>query len=65
MPFRGVRIGDLALGQGPGFHLQVDLRIDVGGVKRNVPEPSPHRVDVHAGAEKVGGGRVATISMKI
>src|ERR1022692_2267383 len=59
MPFRCVRIGDLALGQGPGFHLQVDLCIDVGGVKRNMPEPSPNRVDVHAGTEKVDGGRVA------
>src|ERR1017187_4815122 len=59
MPFRCVRIGDLALGQSPGFHLQVDLCIDVGGVNRNMPEPGPNRVDVHAGTEKVGGGRVA------
>ena len=57
--FRFVRIGKLALGQSLGFHLQVDLCIDVGGVKRNMPEPGPNRVDVHAGTEKVGGGRVA------
>src|ERR1035438_9133312 len=35
------------------------LCIDVGGVNRNMPEPGPNRVDVYAGTEKVGGGRVA------
>ena len=54
-----VGIGNLARGQSLGFHLQVDFCIDVGGVERNMPEPGPNRVDVHAGTEKVGGGRVA------
>ena len=51
MPFRCVRIGDLALGQSAGFHLQIDLCIEIGGIKRNMPEPSPNHVDVHAGTE--------------
>ena len=57
--FRFVRIGKLALGQSLGLHLQIDFCIDVGGIDRNVSEPSPNRVDGHAGTEKMGSGRVA------
>src|SRR5712691_8866422 len=48
-------IGNFTLGQGLGFHLQIDFCVDVGRVERNMPEPDANGVDVHAGAEQVCG----------
>jgi hypothetical protein len=38
---------------------EVDLDVDVGGIKRHVSEPGPDRIDVDACLQQVGGGRVA------
>ncbi len=37
---------------------EVDLDVDVGGIKRHVSEPSPDRIDVDACLQQVGGGRM-------
>src|SRR5215475_7252409 len=31
-----------------GFHLQIDFRIDVSRLERNMPEPGANRVDIHS-----------------
>ena len=41
------------------FHLQINLRIDVGGIEGDVAEPSADRVDVDSGPKKVNRSRVA------
>ena len=58
-PFRFVCVGNLAFGQSPGFHLEIDFCIDVGRVERNMAEPSANGVDVHAGTEQVRGRGMA------
>src|ERR1700730_9948640 len=35
---------------------EVDLDVDVGGIKRHVSEPGPDRIDVDACLQQVGGG---------
>ena len=40
------------------FSLEVDLRIDVGGIDGDVTEPRSDGVDVNAGAEQVRGCRM-------
>jgi hypothetical protein len=42
--------------------LEVDFGVDVCRVERDVPEPSANRVDVDAGAQKMGRGGVAAMS---
>jgi hypothetical protein len=42
-----------------GLHLQIDFRIDIRRVERDMTQPRPNRVDVDSGAEKMGGGRVS------
>ena len=59
MPGASRRVRDRALAEGLGLHLEVDLGVDVRGVERDVPEPGADRVDVHPGAQKVYGRRVA------
>src|SRR5258708_32853879 len=49
----------LAASKRSGFHLKIDLRVDVGCVQRNVAHPCAYRVDIHAGAKEVGCGCVA------
>ena len=44
--------------QRASLHFQVDFRVAVGGLERDVPEPSPDRVDVHARTQEVNGGGV-------
>jgi hypothetical protein len=55
-------VANVALGQRVGLHLQVDLGVHIGGVQRDVPEPSPDRVEVDAGTQQMAGRRMATIS---
>ena len=38
-----------------GFHLQVDLGINVRGVHGDMPQPSPDGIDVDAGAQQMHG----------
>jgi hypothetical protein len=42
-----------------GFHLQINLRIDVGGIEGDVTKPSANRVDVDTSPKKVNRSRVA------
>ena len=58
MPLGSAGFGDLTLCQSLGFHLQIDFRVDVGRVERNMAEPRANGVDVHAGAEQVRGRRM-------
>src|SRR3972149_3116570 len=53
----GVR-QDRAFGERLGFGGEVDLRVHVRRVDRDVPEPRADRVDVDTGAQKMGRGRV-------
>src|SRR5260370_1107050 len=41
------------------FHFQVDLRVNVGGVQGDVPEPRPDGIDVHAGAKQMDRTRMS------
>ena len=41
-----------------GLHLQVGLRVDVGGVERDMSEPRSYGVEVHAGSQEMCCGRV-------
>src|SRR6185437_676418 len=50
---------DIARGKSFGLSLEVDLRIDVSGVERDVPEPAADRVNVHPGAQQVRSRRVS------
>jgi hypothetical protein len=59
--FRGAGVVDLALRQGFRLHFQVDFRIDVGRVQRNMAEPRTNGIDVYAGAEQVCRRRMTTI----
>ena len=43
------------------LHFQIDHRIDIRGVEGDVSEPCADRVDVNAGAKKMGRCRVATM----
>jgi len=45
--------------QGIGFGFEVDLGVHIRGVQRRVPKPAADRVDVNAGAQKVGCGGMA------
>ena len=45
------------------FHLQIDFRIDVGGIEGDVAEPSANRVDVDASPEEVNRSCVAAMSL--
>ena len=45
----GSPIRDLARAQCLGLHLEIDLRVDVGRVDRDVAKPGANRVDVDAG----------------
>jgi hypothetical protein len=55
VPFGLICIGNFALGQSLGFHLQIHFCINVGRVDRHMPEPGADGVDVHAGTEQVSG----------
>ena len=44
------------------FHVEVCLGVDIGGVERDVAEPSTDGVDIDTGAQKMGGRAVAPIS---
>jgi hypothetical protein len=52
------RVWDRALVQRLGFHCEIDLGVDVGGVEGDVPEPGSDRVDVHSRAPEMDGRRV-------
>src|SRR5437899_539774 len=52
-------IRDLAGAQSLGFHLEIDLRVDVRRVERDVAEPGANRVDVNAGTQQMDGRCVA------
>ena len=58
-PLRCAWIGDLAFCQRLGLHLQIDFRIDVSRVQRNMAEPRANGVDVHPSAEQVRCRRMA------
>ena len=45
--------------QGLGFHLQVDLGIDIRRLQGHVSQPGPNRIDVDAGTQQMNGGRVS------
>jgi hypothetical protein len=52
---------DRAFLEGLRFGRQIDLGINVGRVDRDVPQPRADGVDVDAGAQQVGRGRVPPI----
>ena len=41
-----------------GLHFQIDFRINVRGIERNVTQPGADGVNVHASTEKMGRRRV-------
>jgi hypothetical protein len=43
-------ITDVACLKSLGLGLQIDLRIDVSGIERDMPQPTTDCVDVNAGA---------------
>src|SRR5216683_5786507 len=53
-----------------GLHFQIDFRINVRGIERNVTQPGADGVNVHAGTEKMGrrcvsnSMRTHTLSLK-
>jgi hypothetical protein len=53
------KVWRVAFFERPRLGLEVDLGVDVCRIERYVPEPSADRVDVDAGAQKVGRGGVA------
>jgi len=59
MAFRVVVFGDFATSQSHGFHLQVDVGVDVGRIKGNMPEPGANGVYINASAEQVRSGRMS------
>jgi hypothetical protein len=52
------RVGNRAHAQSLGFHFEIDLGIYVGGVDRDVPEPSANRVDVDTRPQQMDGRRM-------
>jgi hypothetical protein len=50
-------------GQSFGFHLEITLGVDVGGLQGGVTQPSPDRVDIHSRAEQMHGGGVTTMPL--
>lgn len=58
VPFRLV-VGDFAPCQSPGFHLQIDFRVNVRRIQRNMPEPGANGIDIHTGAEQMCGRRMS------
>ena len=42
---------DVAFRERPGFHLQVDLGVNIGCVNRDMSQPRPNRVDVDTGTQ--------------
>src|SRR5258708_5570631 len=48
MPGAARGVGNRALAQSFGFHFEIDLGIDVGGIDGDMPKPSADRVDVDA-----------------
>ena len=40
-----------------GFHFEIHFGVNIGRRQRNVPEPGPNRIDVHAGTQEVGRRR--------
>ena len=60
----GCRVRDIGEGQRPGFHLEVDLGVDVRRVQPLVAKPGADRVDVNASFEEVAGRGVPTMSLK-
>ena len=54
-------IRDLAGAQSLGFHLEIDLRVDVRRVERDVAEPGADGIDIDARAEEMYGRGVSII----
>lgn len=46
---------------GAGFHLQIGFSVDVGGINRDVAQPSADGVDIYSGKQKMCGRRVVPI----
>src|ERR1035441_8471552 len=61
MAFREVVFGDFATSQSDGFHLQVDVGVDVGRIEGNMPEPGANGVYINAGAEQVRSSRMSHV----
>jgi hypothetical protein len=58
------RIRNRALVQRLGFHREIDLGVDVGGVDGDMAEPSADRVDVDARPQQMDGGRMPAMSLE-
>jgi hypothetical protein len=43
------------------FHREVDLRVNMGGVQGDVPEPSPDSIDVYAGFLRINSGTLNSV----
>jgi hypothetical protein len=56
MASRVVVIGNLAPSQSHGFHLQVDVGVDIGRIEGNMAEPGANGVYVNACAEQLRSG---------
>ena len=50
---------DIAGSESLGLRLQIDLRVDIGSIERDVAQPATDRVDVDASAQQMRGRRVA------
>jgi hypothetical protein len=50
--------GFLAFAERFRFHLQVDLRVDVGSTQRHMAQPPAYRIYVHTRSQQVHGCRV-------
>ena len=53
------RCRKLALSECLGLHFKIDLCIDMGGIERNMSQPSTDRIDVDTGAQQMYRGGVA------
>jgi len=47
--------------QGLGFHLQVNLGIDMRGLQRHVSQPRADRIDIHPGSQEMHGRRMSVM----
>ena len=54
--------GKFTFGEGLGFHLQVDLGVDVRSIQRDMAEPAADGIDINARTEEVGCGAVSAMS---
>jgi hypothetical protein len=43
------------------FIFQIGFSVDVGGINRDVAQPSADGVDIYSGSQKMCGGRVAPV----